>query len=192
MAPLPENGTGRVWLKYATGGGTTSQEHEVMLRYADGLGGSPIGLANVLAGLVTSALGANRFFDGWKAVSMRAAAAGSNISFPLTLPGSLVTFVGAGQTTATRVEQAREAAWEGRSLTTGRRGSFSFYGLATALFPGQDFREAYISEGFVADVLDYIDEMDTGYFVALDGSRLTYAPYCNWQFNSHWETELRA
>ncbi len=191
MAPLPQNSTGRVWIDYHTGGGTTSQQHTAMLRFSTALGGNPAGALAVL-GLILTAPGAGSYMTGWAADSARYANEGSDISLPGVLPASLVGFVGTGVGTITLEDQAREVKFVGRGPVTGRRASFSIYGLLPSLFASKDFRIDRAAENFVGEVLDVIDEMDTGYLVSIGGDRATWYDYANWQYNSYWEGSLRS
>lgn len=190
MAPLPTNNTGRVWVDYITGGGLTSQEHTVMIRYSPALGGSfAEALTELCTALITPGVGA--YFDGWQIIGARHAAPGSDISFPITVPTVFTSFVGAGQATATRPEQAREARFVGRSSAEGRRNSFSVYGVISSSFSQADFREPALEGNYPDDVLSVISEAETGNWVAIDGSFTVWYPYMNWQYNSYWERKLR-
>lgn len=190
MAPLPDTNTGRAWIDYHTGGGVTSQQHSVMIRFNTDTGGNFAGALSVL-GLILTSVGAGNYFTGWQADSARYALPGSAISLPAPLPAGLASFVGTGQAVATLAEQAREVKFVGRGPFTGRKVNFSLYGLNNAQFAAADFRIDRSAENFVGDVLDVIEEMDTGYLVTIGLDRATYYEYANWQYNSYWEGELR-
>lgn len=191
MAPLPDNNTGRVWIGYRTGGGTTSQNHELMVRFNTATGGSFAEALTEAAGAIT-AIGAANFFDGWQATSARYSNAGSTISFPTPLPAALVSFVGTGQATATLQDQARETRFVARSALEGRKYSMSLYGLNGSLFGAADFRVDRGAETFVDSFLSVVEESEAGSWVAIDGSFVVWYQYANWQFNSYWEGELRS
>lgn len=190
MAPLDPSNTGRVYIDYTTGGGTTAQNHTVMARFNSGVGGNFAGALSML-GFVITEMGATAFFDGWQATGARYSLAGQNISNAAPLPAGLIGFVGAGQATATRQSQARQTKFVGRSPTDGRRVSFGFYGLVDSLFTEADFRVARTAENFVGAVLDVLEEADAGYFVAIGLAPAVWKEYADWQYNSYWEGELR-
>lgn len=190
MAPLPDNGTGRIWVEYRTGGGLTSQNHTVMTRYNPGVGGTfPEALVETLAAMV--APGSEQYFDGWSFVGARHAAQGSDVSFPIPIPAPFASFLGNGQLSASRQSQARETRFLGRSGVGGRRYSFSLYGLVDGLFSTLDFRLSRLESPEVDQVLTVVEETETGSFVAIDLQPLVWYPYANWQYNSYWEGELR-
>lgn len=191
MAPLPDNSTARVWLSYQTGGGTTTQNHEMLIRYNSASGTTSTQALQVI-GLALSAMGAAAFFDGWQATSARAAAQGSDVSLPIALPAPLTTLVGAGQATATIQEQAREVRFLGRSPSTGRRVSLSIYGMAGLFFADADFRVLRTTENLVGEFLDAIEDTVAQAPVAIDNAVPNWYPYANWQYNSYWERTLRA
>lgn len=190
MAPLPPESTGRVWIDYRTGGGVTSQEHTVMMRYSVPLGGDFTG-ALITLGLYLTAPGAGSYFDGWQAVSARYAEPSQTFSLPAPLPAGLVGFVGSGQPTASRADQARETTIVGRDPQLARRVRYSVFGLINSLFTDQDFRIARVEGNIVDDWLDLIDESGPAYWVSIAGVVATFNSYANWQYNSYWERELR-
>lgn len=191
MAPIAPNNTGRVWVDYRTGGGTTSQNHTAMVRYNPGVGGTfSEALIELLTALV--APGEGSYFDGWSFLGARHSAAGSDVSFPIPIPAPFTEFLGSGQLTATRQSQARETRFQARSGVGGRRYSFSIYGLIDNLFTTADFRLTAVESVPVASVLATVEEAEVGSFVAIDLQPVIWYQFANWQYNSYWEGELRS
>src|SRR4029453_5338683 len=137
---LPIDNTRRIWIKYETGGGVSSQTHELMFRFPNSL--SPAGFLDDFwdtfsadAGLWDDVLA-----TGWAFLSARYAPDGSSISFSEPLPSGMEAFVGAGQAPLSIASQARELNALGRGTTSGRRWTSSLYGVADSGFTDLDFR----------------------------------------------------
>ena len=191
MAPLPDSNTGRVWIDYRTGGGATSQNHSLMIRYSPALGGTfAEALVEACSALVTP--GPAAYFDGWAITGARHAVQGSDISFPVTVPSVFLDFEGAGQVAATRADQARESKFVGRTAGQGRRVNFSVYGIVDTTFSEDDFRIVALEGNYPDTVLSVVTEAETGSWVGIDGSFTVWYPYMNWQYNSYWERKLRS
>jgi len=190
MAPLNPNNTARVWLQYTSGGGDTAQNHEMLIRFNSASGTTSTQALQVI-GLALVALGPENLFSGWAATGARTAAAGSDVSLPLALPGPLTTLVGTGASGVLPVDQARETRFVGRSPTSGKRVSLSLYGVNLPLFVSGDFRVLRTSENWVGDFLDALEDTVAQAPVVIDNVVPNWYPYANYQYNSYWESELR-
>lgn len=190
MAPLPQNNTGRAWIDYVTGIGGTSQVHSVMCRFTGASGSDGDAALDALAS-VLAAPGEGAYMDGWQATGARIAAPGSDFSLPASLPFILTAFVGEGQASPTYQDQARETRFVGRGLTTGRRVSVSVYGLRASLFTSADFRLPAGGGDEISLMRAAINSAGVGLFVSIGNDETYWATYANWQYNSHWEGELR-
>lgn len=189
LTPLPPSNTGRLFLDYVTGNAATSQEHTVQFRF----GSLPVANPDVAMfsfyNLLTE-MGANTFANGWRVTGARVAAQGSDVTLPYTLSTELSTFIGLGGALATRLEP-QQWTWQGRSLASGRRGSFGLFGLTTdtpanfRLYAGVTGAPAWVDAS--VDILGGT----TAPVQCIDGSVLEFYRYVNANYNNHWERRAR-
>lgn len=177
MAPLPQDSTARAWVKYSDG----VNEHELMTRFD----------ANAIS-VSDALLLVGDFFDAISdslyeltIIEARWADASSNISLPVTWPGTAVY----GDSTMPTVRAPLELRWVGRDQN-GRRVSFSVW--------GGDFSipDTYriISSGSNLPNLGVIAinaASAAGGFQTISGLRPTMKNYVNVNYNSYWESEAR-
>lgn len=192
MAPLPTNGTARVFVDYITrtSGGL---EHTLQVRYvgpADGGQAAQQAVLNLL-----TALGPANFNEGWQVLRVRVAPVGSNFSVPVALLPGLDAFVGTDATPLARYQEALEVTFQGRSPLSGRRVDISLYGLTawSTNFP-EDFRVPAAGANWVALAVAALESgvSDNNTFFAIDGTAPIWQPYANLNFNSYWERRLRS
>ena len=193
LPPLPENNTDRLFITYQTGGGATSQEHTLSVRFDAGVA-TPFDIMSDLGEILTDEAHQDGFFDGWRVLSAEVQAQGSQVRLPVAVPANLLAFVGAGQATATPSEQAREVRYIGRGLASGRRVSMSIYGFASTQIAEQDFRFTPALGTPIGDIGQYARGLGltTAAFTTIAGDQTNWYTYVNWQYNSHWEGEQRA
>ena len=193
LPPLPENNTDRLFIRYQTGGGASSQEHTMSIRF-DSAAISAFQVMEDLAETVFNVSNIAAVFDGWRVLDAEVQEAGALIRLPVTVPLSLLGFVGTGQELASAPEQAREIRFIGRGNVSGRKVSVSLYGVANTQYAESDFRftpgpTTFLGDFLAAATLFSINGLA---FLTIAGDRATWYNYVNWQYNSHWESEQRA
>lgn len=191
MAPLPTNGTGRIYFDYVTSNVTgLARAHTLQWRF----GGDPT--ATYLDSLQSkflsflNALASSRLRPGWKVTGVRFSSAGNNFSVPVAVLPALASFVGNNATATWPLPQeSLELTWQGRSPLTGRRVDFSLYGFATQAINALRDNS---SVPFVLNTVAVLNADTPPLLTAIDGTRATWYPYVNYNYNSYWEGELRA
>ena len=187
MAPLPPNATARYFIDYVTGNAATSREHTVQIRCSNET--SPADAQTAFLALL-NAMGTPRFGTGWRVLRVRFQQAGTDFSIPVTLDPALGSFVGTGGA-VTPPNEALELTFQGRSFTSGRRGDLSLYGTAGYNL-ATNYRLTPGEAAWVGDAVAVLNSVETIVWRAIDGTRLTFYPYANWNFNSYWERKLRS
>lgn len=185
LPPLPANNTARVWFRYVTNSGTTAQTHEVMWRA--NLGDFTIGDVGTNFLDLLTAIGASNFRTGWRVLSGRYSPAGAVFSVPAVLPAALLAFTGTGTSAGYRLPwEAVQDVFVGRSLSSGRKVSFSLFRAAGEA--DDTFR--YGMPGAVQTALS--TGSGNGAPLAIDGTNPSWYTYTNQNYNSYWERELRS
>lgn len=187
MAPLPQNATARYFFDYVTGNAATSQNHTVQVRCSNET--TPEDAQEAFWSLLT-AMGSARFGSGWRVIRVRYQAAGTDFSIPVTLGATLASFVGTGGNVSPPSE-AIELTFQGRSFTSGRRGDLSLYGTVGYSLT-TNYRLTPGEASWVGDAVAVLNSVETIVWRAVDGTRLTFYPYANWNYNSYWERKLRS
>jgi hypothetical protein len=193
LPPLPENNTDRLFIYYQTGGGTTSQEHVMTIRY-DATLTDPGEIMTALGTAMQADVGGGHLFDGWQVLRAETQAKGSLFRFPVPVPGELLAVLGTGQEVASPTDQAREVRFQGRGTTSGRKVSLSLYGVIGAAMLETDFRfdpAASTLLGNLRALMQVRGAAGTS-FINIGGGPTTWYTYVNWQYNSHWESQQRA
>lgn len=193
LPPLPENNTDRLFIYYTSGGGATAQEHVFTVRYNSAIA-QPFDIMSDLGETMSDAGLAAVLLTGWQVLRAETQAQGSQFRFPVSVPTTLSSIIGTAVQTVTPSTQAREVRFIGRGLTSGRRVSMSWYGLADGAVESADFRFTPTPAGPLADVLLFVRGLGlTGAaWTNIGGGTTNWYEYVNWQYNSHWETEQRA
>jgi hypothetical protein len=177
MAPLPTNGTPRVWVEYNDG----QNDHKLMVRYA--ASGPSVEEVLLMIASIWGALDPN-----WFAVTIlgaRAASSGSDISFPVPWPGD--PSYGTGAMPANRAPL--ELRFLGRD-DSGRKVSWSFYG-GDFVVP-DTFRFPYSVGGSVADVIDSIAAATASFaFFTINLQAPQIYQFADVNYNSYWERQSR-
>lgn len=187
MAPLPQNSTARFFFDYVTGNAATSQEHTVQVRCSNET--SPEDAQGAFLDLL-NAMGTARFGNGWRVLRVRHQPAGTAFSVPVTLSASLAAFVGTGGAVSPPSE-AIELTYQGRSFTSGRRGDLSLYGTVGYSLT-TNYRLTPGEASWVGTAVAVLNSVESIVWRAIDGTRLTFYPYANWNYNSYWERKLRS
>jgi hypothetical protein len=188
MAPVPANTTGRVYIDYVTGSGANAKEHTVSIRH--GVGISDVAVQNVFLDIL-EAFTDNKFSSGWRVIRCRVQAAGTDFSVPVAVTAPLLAFQGVSGGNTPEME-AREFRFVGRSLTTGRRVSFSLYGLTQLPTSSTLFRLTQLDDASIGLVVGILQAAQPDIFVTADGSAASWYNYANWQYNQYWERAIRA
>lgn len=189
---IPTNLTHRLWFDYVTGNVPgVSKEHTIQWRFKGDyetdlvINEGQIRMLRVLAdGFLPGGLR-----TGWRIIRVRYCHPGENFSFPVEMITGLEAFAGSATTGWTADQEAMEISFQGRSYTTGRRASMSFYGVAVSrdtnfrFTVGEWSRLAPILDELTSDVLIPIS--------AIDGSTPVWYPYANQNSNSYWEKRIR-
>lgn len=183
MAALPTNLTARLWIDYVAS--TGGAQHTFMVRYDPAVTTltSTMSAVESLLDFISGALA-----NGWRIQGARKADPGSDFSLPVELSTGLAAVQGTGGVLPAQY-LPRETRLVGRSQTTGRRVSLSLYGYrpdTPANFrwgPG----EVSITNSAVFSLLNAAP----GIFLAVDGTKATFYPYANVQYNSYWEGRAR-
>lgn len=189
MAALPSNNTACLFIDYRTQIGGV--EHTLMLRPASSSGSDITDTANALLSAL-NALGQGFFRTNWRVITGRARAAGSDVTAPVPLPAGLTAFAGSNNNTYTADREAVEARFVGRSPTTGRRVSFSIYGIGGNI-PINPFRITGAASGNGLLVRNAVAALNAsgGALRCIDGSVPQWYEYLNLNYNSYWERRIR-
>jgi hypothetical protein len=193
LPPLPENNTDRLFIYYQTGGGTTSQEHVMTIRY-DATLTDPSEIMTGLGAAMQADTGGGFLFDGWQVLRAETQAKGSLFRFPVPVPSELLAVLGSGQEVASPTDQAREVRFQGRGSTSGRKVSLSLYGVIAGAMLETDFRFDPVPSTLLGNLLTFIALRGSAgtSFINIGGGPTTWYTYVNWQYNSHWESQQRA
>lgn len=184
LPPLPPNNTDRIWFRYQTGVAASSQVHEVMWRF-DASAVTSDDCANAFLGLL-NAIGAGNLRTGWRVTSARVSPKLSVFSTPVLLPAGLLAFVGTKTDAAYNERwEAVEDTYQGRSLISGRRVSFSLYRAVGEASPSfriglPSAQQTALSTASGSQCLEAIDNTNPSWYT-----------YINQNYNSYWERELR-
>lgn len=182
MAPLPANGTNRLWVDYTTG----RVAHTFSLRYpqlstlGDALAAGQAFLATLQTALP----------NDWAVTGARWQAAGSDITMPTAL-GVLTGFVGTGGVMQDAEDEPREYVWVGRTALTGRRWELSLYGLKIQTPATYRYQTSNMPPSLQA-AIDVLGTMaQAGEIIGIDGVGPLVYPYVNVNYNSYWESRSR-
>lgn len=188
LPPLPANNTNRLFVDYFTGGDGVGVEHTLSVRYIGNAAAWGTAQLEVLA--LLSAIGEERFWNGWVPLRARYQEANTVITLPCELYAELAAFTGTGGAIVRRMDPY-EARFVGRSPSTGRRVSLSVYGINFTQ-PDDNYRVNAGDSGasYVAAAVAALNGATT-VFAAVDGTRATWYSYMNVQFNSYWEKRAR-
>lgn len=180
MAPLPDNSTGVMFFDYTTG----SVQHTAQLRFGPGSGPAIVTLFTELALAMTNVLA-----SAWRVLGVRQRAAGAMIALPYASAGTLLGFMPASGVGLDPVNEPREYRWVGRGSTSGRRVTFSLYGVTIGTPPSY----RYPAEGGPPSLNEVYSRLMGGYsgLVTVGGDAPIWQPYVNVNYNSYWETEAR-
>lgn len=185
LAPLPQNNTNRLFIDYVSQ--TGGIPHTFAMRYEDSLT-----LTGALGAAYSflDAIGESHFATGWSVQAVRVQGEGAGFSLPITPSTDLAGFVGTGGALE-RSQEAREFTFVGRSPYSGRRCKLSLFGIqGVALTTSYRVELPDASYPWLQDGVDVINTVAAA-FIAIDGTQPVYYNYVNWQYNSHWEGELR-
>ncbi len=189
MAPLPPNTTTRVFFDYRTG--SSGVLHTLILRPQ---GGSPDDIDGSQEALLAAlnALTAANFRSGWQVTAVRVAQQGQDFTAPVPRIPGLVSFQGTDPSAFTPEREALEFRFQGRSNSTGRRVSFSLYGLRAGI-PTGTLRYNGGPAGFNLNVRNVVQALNTlnTHTRVIDGSTPLWYDYVNLQYNSYWERRIR-
>lgn len=192
MAPLPPNSTPRVYFDYISGNAATSKAHTASLRMNQGTFDQA--QVQALFAAVLASMGQDSFRVGWKVTSVRVQQANSSFSLPVPLIPGLSSFQGTNAGAWTENQEAIEWTFQARSGASGRRVDFSLFGVYVTI--PTNFRYvagAVGSPAWVGNVVGLLNNTSTypQLPVAVDGTRATFYPYVNANYNSYWEGEIR-
>lgn len=183
MAPLPDNATEVWYVDYTTG----RFEHTFQVRTTNGVSINAVdGAINFVLGILVNVLPTS-----WRVIATRRRQAGSNLTFPVSLPLT-EAFQGANAGAIQPLyTEAREVAWVGRGVDTGRRVELSLYGLLIQAMP-DNYRifADDAQDGWAGDVQEALNAA-ANVFITIGGDPALWNNYANVNFNSHWEGELR-
>lgn len=175
MAPLADNLTPRLFIEYTSMG----HEHTMLIRLQGGAtGADAITAYNEITAILKSGMHTSDSFTG-----ARFSAAGSNLSFPL----SVTAVAGTGSTSVGEDNKPNFVSWTGRSLQ-GRRVKITFFTGQTGEITG--FRWGTPPAGWLANMLSYLD-LDAEGIVAADGGIPVWNPYVNMGVNSYYQRKFR-
>jgi hypothetical protein len=187
VAPLPQNSTARYFFDYVTGNAATSREHTAQMRCSNATSESA---AQEGFWALLDAMGTARFGSGWRVIRVRYQPAGVDFSVPVALNATLASFIGTGGNISPPSE-AIELTFQGRSFASGRRGDVSLYGTVGYSLT-TNYRLTPGEATWVAAAVAVLNAAESDLWRAIDGSRLTWYPYANWNYNSYWERKLRS
>jgi hypothetical protein len=189
LAALNPNNTPRFFWKYRTS--NVGIEHTVMVRPAD-ITPTPRIAAEETLRQVLEALGSSFFRNQWRVFEGAVAAAGADFTAALPFIAGLNNFVGSNVTTYNPDREAVEMRFVGRSPETGRKVSFSLYGVRGNLSVGT-FRlnGAASGDGLLVRNAVAVLNNSQGAFRCIDGTIPVWYDYVNLQYNSYWERRIR-
>lgn len=180
----PVNGTARLFLDYTTG----RHEHTVMVRYNQSQPDAQnVAISRLLDFL--NAISAD-LVQTWATVRLRYAAQFSDVTLPVAMPTELQNFVGTGNPALPENQEPRQFNWTGRSPINGTLARVGLYGCdpdtpATfRLGPG----ETLLAAAATIAVLN----TGTTAFVGILNDKPVWRSYVNVNYNSYWETAVRA
>lgn len=177
MAPLPDNNTLRVRIRYTSGG----VEHSMITR--------PHGVTDAsVAAVATNALTAllaPLMANEDAIVGADCYLAGEDFSTPMTVDTPSGS---AGSVTPNDQSNAAFASWVGRS-TGGRRAKLELFTQAAYSFNATRVAIGVISTVW-ADVYDYLST-DANAPAAIDGEDTLWKAYVNFKRSAYWQAKLR-
>lgn len=174
MAPLPPESTARYFFDYTS----VFEDHTFVVRH-NGI----ISPASAGASVATFLGALASIFFPITITTVRSAASGSTISFPVTT-GIEGTSYGSG--IATSNDAPRELNFIGRS-SGGRRVRLGLFGYKDAI---SDYR---VTTGESTPVNNAVNHLNAsvGLFLAIDGVEPTWYPYANMLYNAYWQRAIR-
>lgn len=189
MTSIPPSNTARLFIDYRTS--NIGVEHTVLLRPA-GSGAAAQEAAQETFYNVLQALGPAFFRAQWRVFALRVAEAGSDFTAAGAILPGLQSFVGTNVTSFPPSREALEMRFIGRSPSTGRRVSFSLYGVRSNLDIGS-FRLNGGASGDGLLVRNAVAALNnsSGALRCIDGSVPLWYEYVNFQYNSYWERRVR-
>lgn len=175
MAPLPENNTDRIWLKYTANG----VEHEIIFRFP-----SVTPQADQVAAVHDFAVAAASLMHTSDSFSsVRHQDSGSTVSFPL----SFTPVSGTNTTTGEPNDNPHFLSVTGRSLD-GRRCKL---GLYVPLLSDNNPYRVQRAAGNIADImLDAVEAMEPAP-VSISGGAVIWNNYANTGYNAYWQRQER-
>jgi hypothetical protein len=189
VAALNPNNTSRIFWKFRTS--LIGIEHTVQVRPA---GLDPVSRLNAESTMrgVVEALGAAFFRQNWRFFEGSAAAAGGDFTTSLPFIDGLDLFVGSNVSVLTPEREALEMRFVGRSPSTGRKVSFSLYGMRQNLAIGSFRLNGGASgDGLLVRNAVAVLNGSGGAFRCIDGTEPIWYEYVNLQYNSYWERRVR-
>lgn len=174
MAPLPQNSTARLWIKYTS----VEREHELLVRLGSGADAAVASsTATAIATILRDIMVTTDAFIG-----ARFAAAGANISFPVTFTPIAGTVSG----TPDPDKVANFVALSGRT-STGRDIKWTFF---TPQYDASTLGYRTARAGAVLDFAEYIED-NPALIVGIDGNAPVVNGYANVGFNAYWQRQAR-
>ena len=180
MAALPDNSTGVLYFDYTTG----VNQHTAQMRFSPGDAPTCVTLFVQILEALSAVLAAS-----WRVTGVRIRAAGGVVALPYASAATPMAFVPSSGVGLAPEFEPREYRWVGRGLTTGRRVTFSLYGVTVSTPPS--FR--YPAAGGPPSLAEVYNLLSGGFAgqVTVGGDGMYWQPYVNVNFNSYWETEAR-
>lgn len=177
MAPLPPNGTARVWVDYSDG----INDHSLMVRYDAEVTDASTALSAADAFL--AALSPQLYL--LTVTGARAQAAGTHISFPVVWDGD--DTYGSGAMPGALAP--RQLCFLGRTAG-GRRVRWFVFG--SKMDTPADFRFDLDDDASLENAYNIIvGSQLVGAFIAIDGANPVNYPYVDVNFNSYYEEKAR-
>jgi len=175
MAPVSPDNTARAWLDYTTCGKQHSQQMRV------GAGVSDADVITAFDAVWTEMTSQLRLCT---VVGLRRAAAGTNLSFPVTWTGPASYGSGAGDPT----ETANYYDFVGRGVT-GKRARATFFGTGLTTF-GSNYRLESSESTVVADTIAAL-QANAACWLDISGSLIAWHPYADMGVNAYWRNQIR-
>lgn len=178
LPPLPPSSTARYFLDYSFG---TGEQHTLQVRY-----GAPATVADVATWLTALLDGiGGALTNSWTVVGARSAAAGSNVTLPAPAPDQ----PDVSGTEIPAVSYPQFVAWQGRSLSSGRKARGSLFGVTIP--PDGSYRYTAGENVFLDTLVAYILVPVPGINLCIDGAPVLWYSYINAGFNAHSQRNRR-
>jgi len=175
MAPTSPDNTARAWLDYTVAGQAHSQQMRVGVGVSD---------ADVITAFDAAWTEMDSQLLECTITGLRRAAAGTNVSFPVTWTGPASYGSGAGDP----YQSANYYDFIGRGVT-GKRCRVSWFGTILSQFGG-DYRLVSSESTIVADTITAL-QANASCFLDITGSLVAWHPYADVGVNAYWRNQIR-